>query len=49
MKTKTNKTHWQHWEHSTQYEEKNKQIHTGSIENIAHSIKTKTNKARWQR
>jgi hypothetical protein len=28
--------------------EKNKQKYTGNIESIAHSMKTKTNKAHWQ-
>ena len=46
---KKKKTHWQQqWEQNTQSEDKNKQKHTGNIENITHSMKEKTNKARWQ-
>jgi hypothetical protein len=46
---KKKKTHWQQqWEQNTQYEDKNKQKLTGSIENITHSMKTKTNKTHWQ-
>jgi hypothetical protein len=46
---KKNQTHWQQqWEQNTQYEDKNKQKLTGSIENITHRMKTKTNKTNWQ-